>query len=57
MFIISDLYSPFSHPCPWRVLCLLLTYLEEEGAFWLINRFTRSLGFAVVLISNDLHFM
>lgn len=31
--------SPFSHPCPWRVSCLLLAYMEEESAFWVINRY------------------
>ncbi|EQC35643.1 hypothetical protein SDRG_06927 [Saprolegnia diclina VS20] len=30
-------YKPYCHPCPWRVTCLLLAYLDEESAFWVVN--------------------
>ncbi|KAI9993892.1 hypothetical protein PInf_016413 [Phytophthora infestans] len=34
---------PYSHPFPWRVSCLLLAYVEEESAFWIINSIIDSL--------------
>ncbi|CEG45228.1 tbc1 domain family member 2a isoform x1 [Plasmopara halstedii] len=43
LLIASSRYNPYSHPFPWRVSCLLLAYVEEEGAFWMINSIIESL--------------
>ncbi|GLE04202.1 hypothetical protein PINS_up013112 [Pythium insidiosum] len=37
LLIAISRYNPYSHPCPWRVSCLLLAYLDEESAFWVMN--------------------
>ncbi|KAG3028541.1 hypothetical protein PC119_g6967 [Phytophthora cactorum] len=43
LLIASSRYNPYSHPFPWRVSCLLLAYVEEESAFWIINSIIDSL--------------
>uniref|UniRef100_M4BYP0 Rab-GAP TBC domain-containing protein n=1 Tax=Hyaloperonospora arabidopsidis (strain Emoy2) TaxID=559515 RepID=M4BYP0_HYAAE len=43
LLIASSRYNPYSHPLSWRLSCLLLAYVEEEGAFWIINSITDSL--------------
>ncbi|KAE9246012.1 hypothetical protein PF002_g6955 [Phytophthora fragariae] len=43
LLIASSRYNPYSHPFPWRVSCLLLAYVEEESAFWIINSVIDSL--------------
>ncbi|OWZ12190.1 hypothetical protein PHMEG_00014688 [Phytophthora megakarya] len=43
LLIASSRYNPYSHPFPWRVSSLLLAYVEEENAFWIINSIIDSL--------------
>ncbi|RLN48094.1 hypothetical protein BBJ29_006291 [Phytophthora kernoviae] len=43
LLIASSRYNPYSHPFPWRVSCLLLAYVDEECAFWIINSIIDSL--------------
>ncbi|CAH0483078.1 unnamed protein product [Peronospora belbahrii] len=43
LLIASSRYNPYSHPFSWRVSCLLLGYVEEESAFWIINSIIESL--------------
>ncbi|OQR81114.1 hypothetical protein ACHHYP_16730 [Achlya hypogyna] len=33
----STFTLPYCHPCPWRMTCLLLAYLDEASAFWVVN--------------------
>lgn len=37
LLIASSRFNPYSHPCAWKVPCLLLAYLDEESSFWVIN--------------------
>ncbi|CAI5713253.1 unnamed protein product [Peronospora farinosa] len=43
LLIASSRYNPYTHPLSWRVSCLLLAYVEEEGAFWITNSIIDSL--------------
>ncbi|CAI5731459.1 unnamed protein product [Peronospora destructor] len=43
LLIACSRYNPYTHPFSWRVSCLLLAYVEEEGAFWITNSIIDSL--------------
>ena len=41
VLVASTRYQSYSHPIAWKVICLLLAYMDEQSTFWVINRYGR----------------